>query len=540
MLIYRRVILSLIGLIYGVLAFSASAVAVTDCPVAQVIGGTRSDEWMVYGAKIQHARTANPTGMHVLSVAARAGNGVPWSSAASVPVPHKVRAGETVTAVFWARAERPTKIPALMHATTTPYPQFTRMDVALTPAWQRFVLQGQADADFDAGSRSFSLHLGRAGTQVQLGRLILFCGKPAETDIASALAAAEPGIEDLSFSAPDGKRLEGTLRLPGGPGPFPVVVTIGGSAAQPRGGFQAVNRPLVAKGIATFEYDKRGSGASAGPPIDTISVLSGDLKAAVAALRKRADVDGARIALAGSSKGGVVVSAAADDDPAIRAVVMLAGPALSGEALFMSQVVPQMKAITPEPALQERRTELVKQILPVLRDTADDKVRRQMLQKILKDAARRGVVPSKIVAPLVSNFADPSLHELLTEQPKFQPEAVLRRLGMPVLALYAENDALVRSQENLPVAQRALCNNPNATVKEIEGVDHLFRPGRTTLDDTGKSTGAPFGAPAMVDVIVPWLSGHLLSNTALVRVTSGTGCKGGLHGQPPQPATSVR
>src|SRR5207237_3227599 len=66
--------------------------------------------------------------------------------------------------------------------------------------------------------------------------------------------------------------LYGTLDLPAGPGPFPVVVIISGSGPTDRDGNQPLmrndslkllGRGLAARGIAVLRYDKRGIGQSA-------------------------------------------------------------------------------------------------------------------------------------------------------------------------------------------------------------------------------------------------------------------------------------
>lgn len=132
-------------------------------------------------------------------------------------------------------------------------------------------------------------------------------------------------------SAPD-VVLAGTLHLPvgQGQGPFPLVVLIQGHGPNGRGGYGAIIKALTGCGIAALEYDKRGIGQSTGIFKEDIDALTADATAAVAAMRRRTDIDGRRIALLGHSQDGVVAPAVAAADPTIAAVVTLAGSVGNG------------------------------------------------------------------------------------------------------------------------------------------------------------------------------------------------------------------
>ena len=491
-----------VALMHSHYGFTASAATV---PKAEVVGGTRSDEWSVYGATTQHHRVSGGYSGNALTVTAPQDGTEPWSSAASIPISAPLQAGDVITAVFWARAEQPTKIDALMGGTAPPYTSFAKSEVPLSPNWQRHLLSGRILAEAGAGSHMFTLHLGRTGTAVQLGRAVLLRGSPSQAQIAAAFAEPEPTIEDVSFDGPDGAMLAGTLRVPPGVGPFPITIMIGGSGPQKRGGFRLLNAPLLANGIATFEYDKRGSGKSGGTFVESVPVLVGDLQAAVAMLRKRHEIDPRRVALLGGSQGGAVAPAVAVGDPLIRGVVMLAGPTLPGEHLFKRQLLSQIDASTSDPVHKKRSAQLVDQILPVLRDTADDNMRQSRLERILKGAATQGAIPVEDAGALAAVLAAQTMRDTFS----VQPEPVLRKLRTPVLALFAENDSAVPSHEHLPAARKALSEHLDATVIEIAGVNHLFQPGGASLADLAKPTGLPYSAPEIRELVVPWLVNHL-------------------------------
>ena len=101
------------------------------------------------------------------------------------------------------------------------------------------------------------------------GLSILACLAFAGSIFASASAA---GDEAVTLAAPPGI-LQGTLTLPAGAGPFPVVMILAGSGPTDRDGnspagartdaYKQLAAALAAKGIATLRYDKRGSAGSA-------------------------------------------------------------------------------------------------------------------------------------------------------------------------------------------------------------------------------------------------------------------------------------
>lgn len=119
----------------------------------------------------------------------------------------------------------------------------------------------------------------------------------------------------------------------------PVVVMAHGFA-----GTRDVALPYFAErftraGLAAFVFDYRGFGASGGAPrqlVDPWRQLE-DWRAALAFVRTRAELDGSRVALFGSSLGGGHALITAADDPAVAAVVAqapLVDTSVEGEATF--------------------------------------------------------------------------------------------------------------------------------------------------------------------------------------------------------------
>src|SRR5581483_12171721 len=147
---------------------------------------------------------------------------------------------------------------------------------------------------------------------------------------AGEAAASQPeqqlagGIRRLDLRLPCGdSACAGWLFLPPTGGTPPVVVMGHGFA-----GTRDVALPLFAErfardGIAAFAFDYRHFGASGGAPrqvVDPRTQLE-DWRAALAFVRARPEVDGAKVAAWGTSMGGGHALLVAAGDPELRAVV---------------------------------------------------------------------------------------------------------------------------------------------------------------------------------------------------------------------------
>lgn len=120
--------------------------------------------------------------------------------------------------------------------------------------------------------------------------------------------------------------LRGKLVTPDAPGPHAVAVLVHGSGKESAVDTYYNTYLYAAHGIATFAYDKRGTGASEGSYLQNFHVLSDDTVAAVEWLRSRSEVDRERIHLAGFSQGGWIAPLAAKKDGGIRSLLIGYGP----------------------------------------------------------------------------------------------------------------------------------------------------------------------------------------------------------------------
>ncbi len=139
-------------------------------------------------------------------------------------------------------------------------------------------------------------------------------------------------------------------------GRLPAAVTLTGSGQQDRDEnlwplvpeyrlFRQVAERLASAGIAVLRCDDRGFGASGGP-VDsaTIADFADDASARLDWLRGRADVDPRRLALIGHSEGGMTGPIVAARDPALAALVVMAGPSKDMRAVVRDQMLFRVEA----------------------------------------------------------------------------------------------------------------------------------------------------------------------------------------------------
>ncbi|WP_145618029.1 alpha/beta hydrolase family protein [Nitrospirillum bahiense] len=462
--------------------------------------------WTIWGTRVTFGQDGAVPGDNAVTAAAgddRAGE--PWASAASMALPLALKAGERVSATFWARAARPETVPVMINGGAPSYAVLASRTVDLTPDWRRITLSGVAPTDLAAGTQFLTLHLGRAPADVLLGPVLFRPGEPDDADMQATFAGFRPAqrVQDVRIPSDPGVVLAGRLRLPGrhGSGPFPVVVLLSGSGPGKRGVFPLVEDRLLAEGIATLDYDKRGVGESTGTFLDTLGLMERDAAAAVAYLRTRPDIDGGRVAFLGLSQGAYVGPAVAARDPAIAAVVMLAGPAGEKGTLFTDDMREKLAKAGIAGDANDRVVAALQALYAARIAEAPPSV---------VDPARQALIDGCVAGGWSLAQAQAVVAELDTpvvlSMYQAAPNEALAMIRAPVLALYAGRDTVVSTPRTVPQARAALRNNPDATVMELPGLNHGFQH-----VDTGQPgpLEPAMSAPEALDLVARWLDTHL-------------------------------
>ncbi len=298
---------------------------------------------------------------------------------------------------------------------------------------------------------------------------------------------APPGApyvaEDVTVRTPEGLTLTGTLTLPRlRSGRVPAIVTITGSGAQDRDErisivngyrpFWQVADTLARRGIATLRLDDRGiNGSDAGPASATSADFANDIRAGLAYLRSRPEIDGTHLGLVGHSEGGMIAPMIAATDPSLRGIVLMAGTAQTGRQIMAYQA---RNAIEHDTALSAAQ-----------RDSA------------LAAAARSTDSLAQHNA-WVRYFLD------------YDPLATARKVRVPVLILQGEKDQQVTPEQAGALASAFRAGgNHDVTVRLFPNTDHLFVADSDGFP--GRYPSLPSGnvRPAVLGTLADWLVAHL-------------------------------
>ena len=168
--------------------------------------------------------------------------------------------------------------------------------------------------------------------------------------------------EEVRVRSPGRQSLAGTLTVPtrgvlreGRPLRYPAILLLSGAAGLTRDGTTIEDaagstpsyRPLfdladtlTRRDVAVLRLDDRGVGASTGA-LDFTTVVDrcDDARAALAYLRRRADIDPHRIAIAGMGEGAAIAALIAATDPDLRGIVLVASPATLARPAATSALV---------------------------------------------------------------------------------------------------------------------------------------------------------------------------------------------------------
>ena len=195
---------------------------------------------------------------------------------------------------------------------------------------------------------------GRDGIRVEVARGDEGEIRGLEVTVAGERRAARRvpmRVEGIAWMS-DGARIAGTLLVPAGEGPFPLVVAQPGSSWQTRyneyGVFPALM--LVASGTAALIYDKRGFGESGGERLVSFRQTARDLAAGVDALRSRFDIDPTRVGAFGLSQGGWIAPLAATMTDGIHFLVLVgaAGTSPARQEIQRARAVLRAEGYPPE------------------------------------------------------------------------------------------------------------------------------------------------------------------------------------------------
>ena len=317
--------------------------------------------------------------------------------------------------------------------------------------------------------------------------------------------------EEVSVPNPraSGVTLAGTLTLPRGEGPFPAAILISGSGAQDRDESLMGHKPfavladhLARNGIAVLRYDDRGTARSTGSHRGATSAdFATDAAAVYAWLRSRPEIDRNAIGYIGHSEGGLIAPLAAPESPGLAYVVLLAGPGERTRDLLEAQrrAIGETRGMSA--AELDQAGALIARLLDIAAGDLPQGAAQAAMNALLSDAAlaAAGVPPAQREL-MTGRVLDPWFRWFI----RYDPAPALRALRMPVLALNGSLDRQVLPAANLAGIRAALAGNPDVTVTEMPGLNHLFQTARTGgLGEYAEIEETM--APALLEAVSGWI-----------------------------------
>lgn len=288
--------------------------------------------------------------------------------------------------------------------------------------------------------------------------------------------------EEVAIPNPDASdvTLAGTLLIPEGQGPFPAAVLITGSGPQDRDESLMGHKPflvladaLARQGIAVLRYDDRGVGESSGEFSDATSAdFATDAYAVLNFLRTHDAINHEAIGYIGHSEGGVVAPIAATFEHTPAFIVMLAGPGTPLSELLIEQNRLMSKATGGLDEDFAKAKPIIEELYAavIAADSEQDAIAKGTA--ILNDEAMETIgIDEPQRTAMLGQICNDWMRALLA----YDPAPNLQQLDMPLLALNGSLDLQVPADANLDAIRQATSNNPDVTIINRDGLNHLFQ-----------------------------------------------------------------
>jgi uncharacterized protein len=297
--------------------------------------------------------------------------------------------------------------------------------------------------------------------------------------------------------ASDGSTIAGTLVLPAGDGPYPLIIAQPGSSWQTRynehGMFTALT--FAASGIAGLAYDRRGFGGSDGEQLVPFARTAADLASGVDAMRLRFDLNPRQVGVFGLSQGGWIAPLAQTMTDGIAFLVLVGAAGSTPARQEIQRAVNTLRA--------EEFPESDVSTIRELQQTAfhyaatgegwDDYVAARS-RAVGKSWLRRVYAPAE---PGAGNWMWGRLNG------HYNPLPALLALQVPVLALWGEYDLNVDPEVNRAIFEVALdaARSRDHTLLIVPAADHELETASSPRDALATR---PF-VPGVFERMIEWV-----------------------------------
>lgn len=302
--------------------------------------------------------------------------------------------------------------------------------------------------------------------------------------------------ETIAFTS--GKfSLKAILVKPDNEGPHPVIIFNHGDSAglinrTSNGVYWIIWEKLLKMGYACFSWDTPGSGESTGKHNwdDLFNERTAIVLSAIEYLKSRDDIDQYRIGLFGHSQAGYIMPMVISKSKDVAFMINMSGPAMTSRKQGAYQFKQKLIAHGMSDMESKKYGEYY-----LKRGTARNYKNYLKYAKLLnqndyiRNELKRGeIVPEDKFKPAVPGF-----------QWNYAPYTLLKKMTIPVLAIFGARDNLINAEKDAELYRKALkeANNGNYAVKVFQDGDHSL----------GQSeNGIYMFVPGVFDYMCDWLS----------------------------------
>ena len=328
-------------------------------------------------------------------------------------------------------------------------------------------------------------------------------------------------IEEVSFANSNANniRLAGTLTTPKNIKNPPVAILISGSGAQNRDEELFGHRPflvladyLTNNGIAVLRYDDRGTAESEGDFENATTFdFANDAEAGIEYLKSRKEFKKSKIGLIGHSEGGLIAPIVASKKDDVAFNILLAGTGVIGRDVLESQAWEMAKKSGATQTVLEFNKALTDKLYDVIiteNDLSNVEVETKKSLIAFREELIREKSPFSIYVSdeLINQVSGIGKSKWMCTFVKTNPQDYLSKVTCPVLAINGSKDLQVLPELNLNGIESALknANNKDVTIKELEGLNHLFQTADTGLMTEYGTIEETF-SPTALKIIKDWI-----------------------------------
>jgi pimeloyl-ACP methyl ester carboxylesterase len=267
----------------------------------------------------------------------------------------------------------------------------------------------------------------------------------------------------------DGVHLAGMLICPATTGRHPAVILVPGSGEEDREYLLPLAHFLVRSGVAVLGYDKRGVGQSTGSwRSESFDDLASDAIAAFQFLKTRPEIDHSQIGMLGLSQAGWVMPLAAIRTKGFAFLISISGAAIPPGETVVDEARGEMAAAGMKPGMIEQITGLMRlQFAFAQTGQGWDDYAAARAKIVARIGNAPDTFPDSPTAPYWQTIRALYFYD---------PAPTLRRLVIPVLAVFGELDDNILAEKNSEAWDGALkaAGNPHYALRILPKANHLM------------------------------------------------------------------